>query len=132
MIDQSEVADLIKMLESSKALKERLNVIDKDAFLNLIANETQPILISGDLKPYYQILPQGQMYFIRSLAIAPLTLDGEIIGSLNQADLSRLRYRPGMDTRLYGLAQSQGDGEGIATRIQAGRAIQNTSDRGLS
>jgi diguanylate cyclase (GGDEF)-like protein len=100
MIDQSEVADLIKMLESSKALKERLNVIDKDAFLNLIANETQPILISGDLKPYYQLLPQGQMYFIRSLAIAPLTLDGEIIGSLNQADLSRLRYRPGMDTRL--------------------------------
>jgi GGDEF domain-containing protein/uncharacterized protein YigA (DUF484 family) len=88
MIDQSEVSDLIKMLESSKALKERLNVIDKDA------------LISGDLKPYYQLLPQGQMYFIRSLAIAPLTLDGEIIGSLNQADLSRLRYRPGMDTRL--------------------------------
>ena len=100
MIDQSEVSDLIRMLESSKALKERLNVIDKDAFLNLIANEIQPILISGDLKPYYQLLPQGQMYFIRSLAIAPLTLDGEIIGSLNQADLSRLRYRPGMDTRL--------------------------------
>lgn len=100
MIDQSEVSDLIKTLESSKALKERLNVIDKDVFLNLIANETQPILISGDLKPYYQLLPQGQMYFIRSLAIAPLTLDGEIIGSLNQADLSRLRYRPGMDTRL--------------------------------
>lgn len=100
MIDQSEVSDLIKMLESSKALKERLNVIDKDAFLNLIANETQPRLISGDLKPYYRLLPQGQMYFIRSLAIAPITLDGEIIGSLNQADLSRLRYRPGMDTRL--------------------------------
>ncbi len=71
MIDQSEVSDLIKTLESSKALKERLNVIDKDAFLNLIANETQPILISGDLKPFYQLLPQGQMYFIRSLAIAP-------------------------------------------------------------
>ena len=57
MIDQSEVSDLIKTLESSKALKERLNVIDKDAFLNLIANETQPILISGDLNPYYQLLP---------------------------------------------------------------------------
>jgi diguanylate cyclase (GGDEF)-like protein len=100
MIDQSEVSDLIKTLESSKALKERLNVIDKEAFLNLIANETKPVLISDDLNPYYQLLPQGQMYFIRSLAIAPLTLDGEIIGSLNQADLSRLRYRPGMDTRL--------------------------------
>ncbi len=100
MIDQSEVSDLIKTLESSKILKERLNVIDKNTFLTLIENDTKPILISGDLKPYYQLLPQGQMYFIRSLAIAPLTLHGEIIGSLNQADLSRLRYRPGMDTRL--------------------------------
>lgn len=100
MIDQSEVSDLIKTLESSKILKQRLNVIDKNTFLTLIENETKPILVSGDLKPYYQLLPQGQMYFIRSLAIAPLTLDGEIIGSLNQADLSRLRYRPGMDTRL--------------------------------
>ena len=100
MIDQSEVSDLIKTLESSRILKERLNVIDKNTFLNLIEEETKPILISGDLKPYYQLLPQGQMYFIRSLAIAPITLDGEIIGSLNQADLSKLRYRPGMDTRL--------------------------------
>jgi len=100
MIDKSEVSDLIKTLESSKILKERLNVISKSSFLNLIENETKPILISGDLRPYYQLLPQGQMYFIRSLAIAPMSLDGEVIGSLNQADLSRLRYRPGMDTRL--------------------------------
>ena len=100
MIDKSEVSDLMKTLESSKILKGRLNIINKNSFLTLIENETKPILISGDLRPYYQLLPQGQMYFIRSLAIAPITLDGEIIGSLNQADLSRLRYRPGMDTRL--------------------------------
>ncbi|MCG6918350.1 MAG: sensor domain-containing diguanylate cyclase [Deltaproteobacteria bacterium] len=100
MIDKSEVSDLIKTLESSKILKERLNVISKSSFLDLIENETKPVLISGDLRPYYQLLPQGQMYFIRSLAIAPITLDGEVIGSLNQADLTRLRYRPGMDTRL--------------------------------
>jgi len=100
MIDKSEVSDLMKTLESSKILKGRLNIINKSSFLNLIENETKPILISGDLRPYHQLLPQGQMYFIRSLAIAPITLDGEVIGSLNQADLSRLRYRPGMDTRL--------------------------------
>ena len=100
MIDKSEVSDLMKTLESSKILKGRLNIINKNSFLTLTENETKPILISGDLRPYYQLLPLGQMYFIRSLAIAPITLDGEIIGSLNQADLSRLRYRPGMDTRL--------------------------------
>ena len=100
MIDQSEVSDLIKTLESSEILKERLNVVDKNTFMSLVENRTKPLLVSGDLKPYYQLLPQGQMYFIRSLALTPLALDGEIIGSLNQADLSRLRYRPGMDTRL--------------------------------
>jgi diguanylate cyclase (GGDEF)-like protein len=100
MIDKSEVSDLIKTLESSKILKGGLNIIKKKIFLDLIENNTKPVLINGDLRPYYQLLPQGQMYFIRSLAIAPITLDGEVIGSLNQADLSRLRYRPGMDTRL--------------------------------
>jgi diguanylate cyclase (GGDEF)-like protein len=100
MIDKSEVSDLIHTLETSKILKERLNVIDRETFLRLIGGKAKPMLIGGDLKPYYEILPQGQMYFIRSLAIAPITFGGEIIGSLNQADLSRLRYRPGMDTRL--------------------------------
>jgi diguanylate cyclase (GGDEF)-like protein len=100
MIDKSEVSDLIKTLESSKILKGGLNIIKKKIFLDLIENDIKPVLINGDLRPYYQLLPQGQMYFIRSLAIAPITLDGEVIGSLNQADLSRLRYRPGMDTRL--------------------------------
>ncbi len=100
MIDKSEVSDLIKTLESSKILKGGLNIIKKKIFLDLIENDTKPVLINGDLRPYYQLLPPGQMHFIRSLAIAPITFDGEVIGSLNQADLSRLRYRPGMDTRL--------------------------------
>jgi diguanylate cyclase (GGDEF)-like protein len=46
------------------------------------------------------MLPKGQLNFIRSLAVSPITLDGDIIGSLNQADFSPLRYRPGMDTQL--------------------------------
>ena len=46
------------------------------------------------------MLPRGQLNFIRFLAVSPITLDGEIIGSLNQADFSPLRYRPGMDTQL--------------------------------
>jgi diguanylate cyclase (GGDEF)-like protein len=100
MIDKSEVSDLIQTLESSAVLKERLNVVDRKTFLNLIEDKTKPVLINENLKPYYQLLPPGQMYFMRSLAVAPLNLDGKIIGSLNQADLSRLRYRPGMDTRL--------------------------------
>jgi diguanylate cyclase (GGDEF)-like protein len=100
MIGDSEVSHLIQALETSKDLKERLNIIDRETLLMLTNNDTKPMLINGDLRPYHVLLPPGQMYFIRSLAIAPLSLAGELIGSLNQADISRLRYRPGMDTRL--------------------------------
>jgi diguanylate cyclase (GGDEF)-like protein len=100
MVRDSEISDFIETLESSKNLRERLNVLDRETFLRLIGNRATPLLVNGDLMPYYPLLPQGQMHFIRSLAVAPITFHGEMIGSLNQADLSPLRYRPGMDTRL--------------------------------
>jgi diguanylate cyclase (GGDEF)-like protein len=100
LIDKSEISDLIQALASSKDLRERLNVIDRKTFLKLIDNTTSPLLLNGDLRPYYPIFPRGQLNFIRSMAVSPIRLHGEVIGSLNQADFSRLRYRPGMDTRL--------------------------------
>jgi diguanylate cyclase (GGDEF)-like protein len=100
MVRDSEISDFIETLETSKNLRERLNALDQETFLRLIENRTTPLLVNGDLMPYYALLPKGQMHFIRSLAIAPITFHGEIIGSLNQADLSPLRYGPGMDTRL--------------------------------
>jgi diguanylate cyclase (GGDEF)-like protein len=100
LIDKSEISDLIHTLAASKDLKERLNIIDRKTFLSLIDHNTKPLLLNGDLRPYYPLFPKGQLNFIRSLAVSPISLHGEIIGSLNQADLSKLRYRPGMDTQL--------------------------------
>ena len=100
LVDSSEISDLIQTLASSKDLKERLNVIERKTFLGLIGSRTTPLLVNGDLQPYFPMLPKGQLNFIRSLAVSPISLHGEIIGSLNQADLSPLRYRPGMDTQL--------------------------------
>jgi len=100
MIDKSEISDLIQTLPFSKDLKERLNLIDRKTFLRLTDNRTTPLLLNGDLHPFHPLLPKGQLNFIRSLAISPISLHGAIIGSLNQADFSPLRYRPGMDTQL--------------------------------
>jgi len=80
--------------------KGQLNFIDRKTFLRLTDNRTTPLLLNGDLHPFHPMLPKGQLNFIRSLAISPISLHGEIIGSLNQADFSPLRYRPGMDTQL--------------------------------
>ncbi|MBW2039447.1 MAG: GGDEF domain-containing protein [Deltaproteobacteria bacterium] len=100
MIDKSDVSNLIQELAYSETLKERLNLIDKGIFLRLIQNSTKPILINDRLDPLYKLFPQHWKYPIRSLAIAPLTLDGEVIGSLNQGDYSERRFTPGMDTSL--------------------------------
>lgn len=100
MIDKNEISDIIQTIASSEILKERLKIIDQDSFLNLTSDKTKPLLVDGDLTRFYKLLPQREKYLIRSLAIVPLTLNGEIIGSLNLADHSELRYQPGMDAML--------------------------------
>lgn len=100
VIDKSEISDLIHTLTASEILKDRLNLVERNSFLSLIADNTKPILANEDLKPFYKLLPQKQKYLVRSLAVAPLTLDGEIIGSLNYADHSELRYQSDMEVDL--------------------------------
>jgi len=100
IISEPALADMIQVLKSSRILKERLNIIDRAAFLQCIANSTKPILANNYMKPFYKLLPRNKKYFIKSLAIAPITLNSEIIGSINHGDFSNLRYQPGMDTSL--------------------------------
>jgi len=105
MIDQSEVSSLIQSLETSESLKEKINIIAREDFLNLIGRRLNPLLANHDMEPFKKLLPKNQSYFIKSIAVAPVSLDGEIIGSLNQADFSRSRFQPGIDTsRLEQLA----------------------------
>jgi uncharacterized protein YigA (DUF484 family) len=99
---ETDFARLIQALRASPIVKERLNVIDRTIFLSLIAENTKPILINNDLKPFYKLLPRRRKFFVKSLAIAPIAINGEIIGSLNLGDHSSLRYQPGMDTELLG------------------------------
>jgi diguanylate cyclase (GGDEF)-like protein len=100
IIDNSEVYKLTEALSSSEILKERLNFIDRMTFTNLTGNKTKPVLINNNLKAFYKLMPQKHKYFIGSIAVAPLTVDGQIIGSLNQADHSEEHFKPNMDTGL--------------------------------
>ncbi|OIP92591.1 MAG: hypothetical protein AUK24_01295 [Syntrophaceae bacterium CG2_30_49_12] len=100
LVANGKVSSLAETLYSSEIFKDRLNIIEQAAFLDLIAHDTMPVLANGDLKPFYKLFPQSKKFLIKSLAIAPLALDGDIIGSLNHGDFSRLRYQSGMDTSL--------------------------------
>lgn len=91
---------LIREVQKSPLLSERLNVITEEAFREIVPDITLPILASGDMRPFFRLLPPTRKYFLRSIAVAPLTLDGLQIGSLNHGDHSPDRYRPGLDTSL--------------------------------
>lgn len=100
MIEDSDLQSLISSLASSEMLRERMSVIDRRSFRELVGSTMTPVLVNENLKPYFKLLPQKKKYFIKSMAMAPLSLDGEIIGSLNQADFSPERFSPGIDTSL--------------------------------
>jgi uncharacterized protein YigA (DUF484 family) len=97
---ETDFAGLIQVLRASHIIKERLNIIDRVTFLSIIADSTKPALFNNDLKPFYKLLPRKKKFFIKSLAIAPIVINSEIMGSINLGDYSNLRYQPGMDTGL--------------------------------
>lgn len=100
MIENSEIYDFIKSMEVLDTLQDRLSIVDKDIFIRLVGASHLPLLINQNLEPYAELLPENKKFFIKSMAIAPISLDGEIIGSLNQADTSSSRFQPGIDTSL--------------------------------
>jgi uncharacterized protein YigA (DUF484 family) len=97
---ETDFTSLIQLLRTSQIIKERLNIIDRATFLNIIGESTKPVLVNNDLKPFYKLLPRKKKFFIKSIAIAPMIVNGQIIGSINLGDSSNLRYQPGMDTGL--------------------------------
>ncbi|MCX5840666.1 MAG: DUF484 family protein [Deltaproteobacteria bacterium] len=83
----------------SRILKDHVNFIDATVFQNLVTS-TKPVLANKDLQPFYRLFPKNKKYFIKSIAVAPITLNGCMIGSINLGDAASIRYEPGMDTTL--------------------------------
>jgi len=96
--EKSELASLIQSLGSSGMLKENLNLINRDTFMDLLGNAAKPILANDNLRPYFKLFPRNRKFVIKSIAVIPISFDGEIVGSLNQADISQFRFQPGLDT----------------------------------
>ncbi len=97
IIKESELLEFIQSKKPSEVLLDRLNIISKAKFEDLVEN-VKPQLINDNLKRYKILIPKNRRKAIKSIAIAPLMLDGELIGSLNQADTRQDRWVPGMDT----------------------------------
>jgi uncharacterized protein YigA (DUF484 family) len=100
VIRTPETEALIGLLGESDLLRERINVIGPETFLEICPDTGRPFLATGDLHLFFRLMPPREKYLLRSLAIAPLSRDGHLIGSLNHGGASPDRYRPGMETGL--------------------------------
>jgi diguanylate cyclase (GGDEF)-like protein len=100
-IEDCDTARIImRSASESTLLTDRVNIISRSQFKGLVGESATPVLVNNDLKPYFKMLPDNRKYFIKSMAISPISLDGKIIGSLNQADSDPDRFDPSYDTSL--------------------------------
>jgi uncharacterized protein YigA (DUF484 family) len=100
LIDSEDTASLIVSIQSSDVLKNRLSVISADLFRQILPGGLEPVLVNKDLPPYFKLLPAVTKFFVKSLAIVPFQLAGEIVGSWNNGDVVSERYAPEMETDL--------------------------------
>ena len=101
LIEESEASRLLlKAFGSSTLLPKQVHLIAQSQFRGLLGTGTTPTLINKDLHAYHSLIPKKNGWMIRSMSIAPITLDGEIIGSLNQGDIDAERFTPDLDPIL--------------------------------
>jgi diguanylate cyclase (GGDEF)-like protein len=94
----SELSSMLTAAEPSPLLQQRLILVPGETLNSVFADKITPVLANQQLNRFYRFLPGSLRYQVRSLAIAPLTMDGQLVGSFNQGDSNPARYRPDLDT----------------------------------
>jgi len=100
LIDEPTTTYLKKELLTSPYLADRLNLVNRDAFTEIVGKDLLPVLANENVSAFYRLLPGSTKYFIKSFAVCPLAFGNTVMGSLNCGDPSAMRYQPGMDTTL--------------------------------
>ena len=87
-------------IQNSELLSTSTAFLSKNEFTKITKNRVKPLLSNDDLNRFNPLIPKAGNYDIGSIAIAPITMDGQIVGSFNQADQDLHRFAPGIDTSL--------------------------------
>ncbi|WP_291315352.1 sensor domain-containing diguanylate cyclase [Desulfuromonas sp.] len=98
LVRETGFAQLLQAHAGRELLRENLSLVEGDEFARITAGSPASLLLNKDLDRYASLFPRPGSESIRSMAVTPVSVDGEVIGSLNVADFSPDRYRPGLDT----------------------------------
>jgi uncharacterized protein YigA (DUF484 family) len=90
----------IEMAKSSGFLKERLNIVKPHFFKEVFSSGLKPVLVNTNLTTYYRLFPEHRKYFVKSMALVPFKINGELSASWNNGDAVESRYSPDMETNL--------------------------------
>lgn len=99
IIEDSSIARQLQGRSESETLQSCMAFVKQDRFLSIIKEQT-PVLADDNLHLFKDLMPVTLTAPLGSLAIAPITLDGKLVGSINQADINPKRFEPGIDTSL--------------------------------
>jgi diguanylate cyclase (GGDEF)-like protein len=100
IIQESDIAKQLNDIQNSELLRTATAFVPKKKFLSVTQNSKRPLLANKNLEIFQPLVPEISPYEMGSIAIAPITLDGIVIGSINQADKNKDRFEPGIDTSL--------------------------------
>lgn len=90
----------IEAAKSSDFLKDRLNIVKPDFFKEIFSSGLKPVLVNNNLTAYYRLFPEHRKYFVKSMALVPFKINGELSASWNNGDAVQSRYAPDMETNL--------------------------------
>ena len=100
LTDHQAAVPVLGEIKMSERLESRLSVVSKELIDKILTRGIKPVLANQDLQSFYRLLPRSRKYFIRSVAVVPIVLDGQIIGTWNNGDADANRYEPDMKTDL--------------------------------
>ncbi|HDQ04797.1 MAG TPA: hypothetical protein ENN23_09615 [Deltaproteobacteria bacterium] len=100
LIDTEANRKIIDAVKKSVILHDRLSLIKRELLAKIFSAGAAPLLANNSLRQYYKLLPSRKKYFIKSLALVPLYVKGQLVGSWNNGDSSAERFSPEMETSL--------------------------------
>jgi diguanylate cyclase (GGDEF)-like protein len=99
LVEDTEVSTLVQQ-RCGQALPAHLTFVELPSLQQVVGSGGEVVLINENLHHYLSLLPKDQYRAIGSIALAPVFVDGELVGTLNQADVDAHRFAPGLNAVL--------------------------------
>ncbi len=100
LVETGRAIRIIQAHAASAIPENQLKIVGWHAFSLVVPECDRPVLGNTDLGRFAALVPEGLRKSFNSIAVVPISLDGQTAGSLNFADMSAERFSPDSDTSL--------------------------------